>query len=412
MSEAAPNLSGRSFLLLQGPQSPFFRVLAARLEAAGARVKKVNFCGGDVFLWGFRRAYWYRENLYRWPAWIGEKYRRDAVTDICLYGDWRPLHWEAVRLARRAGIRVWVFEEGYLRQGYSTLEPFGVNGRSRMTRVPEEIFREAEGARDCAPRNFNNRLSDKVWKAVLHHVGNVLLWPLFPHYRTHRPTSIFYELIGIIPRFLKRRSREERSRRRLERFEADDSPYFFFPLQLNADSQIRLYSPFASVQESIVDVLTSFASCAPEGTRLLIRNHPLDNGLIDYETFIGSFARELGISERVTFVEDGSTPAMVAGSRGVVLVNSTVGLMALDEGKPVYCLGWSIYCVPGLAHTILEMPLGRFWAEASAPDEALYAAFRKMLVRRALVRGNFYTFPAILVSAADSVRRFAQAAEA
>ncbi|MBQ7249508.1 MAG: hypothetical protein IJS21_05720, partial [Deltaproteobacteria bacterium] len=40
----------RVFLLLQGPQSPFFRRLGDALQRAGAQVIKVNFRGGDVLL--------------------------------------------------------------------------------------------------------------------------------------------------------------------------------------------------------------------------------------------------------------------------------------------------------------------------------------------------------------------------
>jgi capsular polysaccharide export protein len=49
--EDAPDPHGRSFLFLQGPQSRFFRSLGLAIRDYGARVLKVNFCGGDVFHW-------------------------------------------------------------------------------------------------------------------------------------------------------------------------------------------------------------------------------------------------------------------------------------------------------------------------------------------------------------------------
>ena len=116
-----PDLSGRSFLLLQGPQSGFFRELAKGLREAGALVEKVNFCGGDVLLWGMGHAFCYRGTRYEWLSWVGKIYRGRHITDICVYGDWRPMHWEAIRLADPLGIRIWVYEEGYLRNAYSTL---------------------------------------------------------------------------------------------------------------------------------------------------------------------------------------------------------------------------------------------------------------------------------------------------
>ena len=80
-------LTGRTFLLLQGPQSGFFRVLAEKLVRAGAAVHKVHFCGGDAALWGLKKAYWYTGDLYRWIGWVGNLYRKLAVTDVCVYGD-------------------------------------------------------------------------------------------------------------------------------------------------------------------------------------------------------------------------------------------------------------------------------------------------------------------------------------
>ena len=52
-----PELSGRSFLLLQGPQSGFFRELAKGIREAGAIDEKVNYCGGDVLKGGMGKAY-------------------------------------------------------------------------------------------------------------------------------------------------------------------------------------------------------------------------------------------------------------------------------------------------------------------------------------------------------------------
>lgn len=371
-SSDAP-LSGRYFLLLQGPQSHFFRRLADGLVKEGARVDKVNFCGGDRMLWGLgRRALDYTGTLYEWPEWIGHYYREEGVTDICLYGDWRPLHWEAVRLAYARGIRVWVFEEGYLRAGFSTLEENGVNGRSSLPVNPQDIREMAVGLPDPKAITVENDIRDKVYKAIFHHVGNVCLWPKFHHYRTHRPTNIFFELLGILPRYLTRNKRSERSLKALEAFNASDDPYFFYPLQLVSDSQVQLYSPYVRVQEAIADVLASFALHAHHKTRLLIKNHPLDNGLIDYGEFIKGFAEELGIADRVTYVEDGSTADMIAGSRGVVLINSTVGLMALDQNKPVYCMGRSIYNIEGLTQSLPSTPLDMFWRAPKAPNKPLY----------------------------------------
>ena len=46
------DFKGRTFLMLQGPQSKFFPKLARELIYRNAKVVKINLCGGDVLLWG------------------------------------------------------------------------------------------------------------------------------------------------------------------------------------------------------------------------------------------------------------------------------------------------------------------------------------------------------------------------
>lgn len=407
-SRTTPDLSGRSFLLLQGPQSRFFHELAQALKSAGALVEKVNFCGGDVFLWGLGHALNYRGSRYEWLSWVGKIYRGRHITDICVYGDWRPMHWEAIRLADTLGIRIWVYEEGYIRNSYSTLEEYGVNGRSRLPKTPSGIRALSHKLTDTVPVvHYDNDIVDKVGQAIVHHTGNFFLWPWFRHYRTHRPTNIAFELIGILPRYFSRRKRARRDARRLRDFHNCRAPYFFFPLQLNSDSQIQLYSPYVRMHEAIADVLTSFAKHAPAHTHLLIKNHPLDNGLIDYDAFVRAFSTELGIADRVTFVDFGNTGQMVGRSLGVVLVNSTVGIMALEKGVPVYCLGQSIYNIEGLAQSFPLVALRDFWKAPEPPDQSLFEDFRNVVAHCASVAGNFYSKEGIAAAVASSLRRFA-----
>ena len=145
------------------------------------------------------------------------------------------------------------------------------------------------------------------------------------------------------------------------------------------------------MKEAIACVLTSFARSAPADTHLIIRNHSLDNGLIDYAGFIASFAAACGISDRVHFIEGGKAHQMMDQSLGVVVLNSTIGISALRQAKPVYCVGTSIYAKPGLAVTSAEMPLDAFWSHPRGPETAAIADFERVLKTHALVNGNFYT---------------------
>ena len=145
------------------------------------------------------------------------------------------------------------------------------------------------------------------------------------------------------------------------------------------------------MKEAIACVLTSFAQCAPVEAHIIIRNHPLDNGLIDYAGFIASFAAACGISDRVHFIEGGKAHQMMDKSLGVVVLNSTMGISALRQGRPVYCVGTSIYAMPGLAVNSAEMPLDAFWNSPHGPEDEALEDFERVLKAHALVNGNFYT---------------------
>ena len=151
-------------------------------------------------------------------------------------------------------------------------------------------------------------------------------------------------------------------------------------------------------------MLTSFASAAPENTHIIIRNHPLDNGLIDYATFIDSFAKACGIRERVHFVEGAKANRMMDKSIGVVVLNSTIGITALRMGKPVYCVGTAIYAMEGLAINSEQMPLDDFWQKKRAPQRDALEDFERVLKTHALVNGNFYT-PEGIDTAIDGILR-------
>jgi capsular polysaccharide export protein len=383
----------RSFLFLQGPLSPFFRELGQALARAGCAAHRVNFCGGDVFYWPWGNVHNWRGHAYEWPQWIAGLMERCRTTDLVLMGDWRPLHREAVWLARQRDSRVWVFEEGYLRPSYVTLEQGGVNAYSSLPRSPEAVRTRAGELKDAelAPSNAPNPMPRRVLMTAWNHVGNVLLWPFFHRYRTHRPYCIGRELFGLVPRYLTRRRRRKHGLEVTRRLLRGHVPFYLMPLQLDADAQVRRHSPFTGMLECMAQVVIDFARNAPKDAFLVFKNHPLDNGLRNYRRYMRSLARATGCSERLRFVEEVNAGPLCRRTRAVVLCNSTLGLSALRMNRPVYCLGESIYAMPGLAANAAQMPLAEFWNAPPVPDMALLEDFLRVLRHDALVPGNFYS---------------------
>ena len=234
-------MAGRQFLFLQGLAGPLFSRLGEALAAAGHGVHRINLNGGDKVYWRLPGAVDYRGGLAGWPRFFGALLDARGITDVVLFGDCRPLHASAIEVARGRGVQIHVFEEGYIRPDFVTLEAGGVNGHSTLPRDPGHYLAAALGLPPLphfpgVPSSFGRRAKEDL----IYNISGLLLMGLFPGYRTHRPWNILREYVGWAARLLRRRAEERRSAAVLRRLEASGRPYFIFPLQLDSDYQIRI----------------------------------------------------------------------------------------------------------------------------------------------------------------------------
>lgn len=386
----------RTFISLQGVASPFFSELNQQLRAAGHRTHRINFCGGDLlFSWAEPHSN-YTGSLDELPAWLMPKLKQWGATDLLLFGDCRGIHRSAIAVARQLRLRIHVFEEGYLRPDWITLEEDGVNGYSHMSLAPADILawakqRPAGPATASPPGATGSHLPIRGLYDIAYRLANTACCWLFPKYQTHRPHNGILEYAGLARRFGLNGWFAREARAVTKQLMACKTHYFLFPLQLNADSQIRTHSPFPDVIAAIETVLTSFHKTDfPPGLgqmTLLIKNHPLDTGLAGYRRYVERRTRELRLEARVQFIEAGDLPLLLRHAQGVVLVNSTVGLSALALNRPVYALGEAIYRQPGLTAT---GSLDSFWRHPQAPDPGFVTAFLAYIQAHSQIAGDFY----------------------
>lgn len=374
----------RTFLFLQGPPGPFFREVAAGLTARGAHCLRINLNGGDRRDWR-GPASDFTGSAEEWPAYLGAFMARHKVTDLALFGDCRPLHRAACGVAAHRGAAVHVFEEGYIRPDWITLERGGVNGHSRLPRDAETYLARARALPAIPPlppipASFRRRAAE----AFAHYAATAALAHRYPGYRSHRPDGAAAEAAGWARRLAGRPAARARSALAMRRL--GGRAYFVLPLQLDSDHQIRTHSRFAGMGEAIAEVVASFAAHGPTDAVLLVKEHPLDNGLHPWRRIVARAAAAHGAGGRVLFVEHGHIDRLVAGARGVVTVNSTTGTLALAAGTPVVVLGHAVYDVPGITW---QGGLDAFWRDPGAPQVEIYEAFRRVLVDTCLLRGGF-----------------------
>jgi capsular polysaccharide export protein len=380
----------RVFLFLQGLATPFFANLADELVGLGHSVERINLSGGDWVFWPRLGAVNYRGRFSDWRPFLGEFLHARDITDVIVFGDCRPYHRVALDLARSRGIDVHVFEEGYFRPEWITIERGGTNGHSALPRDPAAFLEEAA---QLPPENPPTIVAGGIVRLVrweiLNQLSMMILAPLYPNYRRHRSHHPMAEMCGWVKRLLLRPF-ERRYAERLSRYLDDTRPkYYLLPLQLETDYQIRRHSPFKSMAHVMEVVMESFARSAPRDALLVVKLHPLDNGLANFRKQAKQIARRLHLARsRVLVMDGGHLPTLISRSGGVVVVNSTTGLSALNHKRPVAVLGNAIFNIPGLT---FRGRLDDFWHSATPPDTDLFKAFRRVVLARAQVNGSFFT---------------------
>ena len=383
----------RTVLLLQGLMGPLFRLLGQGLIRDGHTVHKVNFNGGDRAFWRLPNGIEYRGTLAQWPDAFAAILQEKGITDVVLFGDCRDHHMPAIRICREQGVPVHVFEEGYIRPDWVTLELGGVNGHSSLPRDPAWYRKTAAALPPVPPHaQVPSSFRRRALEGVIYNFADVLTRWHYPGWSNHRPWHPVVEGMGWWRKLRRRKEREAGAVQLLERLHAATQPYYLFPLQLDSDAQIRLHSPFLGILPAMQQVIASFAAHAPDDTRLVLKEHPLDNGVRNWEQEAADIAARFGVAERVDYLAWGDIVPVTRRARGVVTINSTSGTFALAAGVPVVVLGHAVY---DIAELTWQGGLDTFWHDPVPPSPETFAAFRRVLIERCLIPGGFFSAEAL-----------------
>lgn len=385
-----------TILFLQGPASPFLKTVADDLESKGWKIHKLHFCIGDAVLWWPKPGDWFLKPTTEWPAFLRQYILDRGVTDMVMLGDGRTRHAEALKVGLALGIRIHVFEHGYLRPDWLMIE---TRSSSDQKPRPSPILNvkslKERGTPDRSRTQpaFSQSFLVSSFYDLAFHLPNVFLGRLVhPHYRTHGPVHPLWEYAGWIRKGLFRKSRRRDARNLQARYLEEAPDFFLFALQLFGDYQIRNHAAAGNLYKNVNGAIRSFARYAPSQCRLLLKTHPLDNGLYNWSRNIAAEARKYGIEDRVDVIDGGDLDALIDKSLGVVTVNSTVGVTALLAHKPVLALGRAIYDQEGLTH---QSDIRDFWANPQAPDTGLPETFADRLIELTHFRGGFIGRPAM-----------------
>jgi capsular polysaccharide export protein len=384
--------------------------LGQALASHGHGVLRVNFNGGDRADWPSLPSVDFRGRTAEWPDFLQGLIDRYNPTDLVLHGDCRPVHRAAVAMADAQDITPHVFEEGYLRPSWVTLEVGGVNGYSRLP-AQASAYRETAPLLPPfdPPRHIPPSVRARARSCLRYGLASLIGRGRFPHYETHRGWSSWHEGLGWMRRMAGGPLSRRRSRRALAKTFSASNGFYVLPIQMDNDSQILHHSDLGGMTRAIRLVVASFARHAPPGTMLAVKAHPLDNGVINWSRVTRNAAAQAGVADRVVLIEACDLQHLLDRTRGMVTVNSTSATFALTSGVPVIALGNAVYGLRGLTH---QGSLDMFWSAPSRPDPWLVNAFCRVLAHACLVAGDFFTEDGIQAAVAGAAPRIEAAMDA
>ena len=380
----------KNILFLQGPIGFFFRDLDLLFRSKGATTFKITLNAADWLFSNKDDTYPFKGERDEWIHFIESFLKEKKIDKIFLFGDCRFYQSHAIEMSMKLDIDVFVFEEGYVRPDFVTMERYGVNNFSKISRDP--YFYTALEDDYLKPSNTlpaHPKYSRMAFAAVFYYLASHFFAFRYPHYVHHREPNAVKEFFWWWRNIFRKVKYKFTEKGLLAKLTGKLSKkYYFVPLQTHNDFQLTEHSDFSTIENFITEVLHSFTEYAPKETLLVIKHHPSDRGRKNYEVYISELSKQLGISERVITMHDLHLPSCLKNAIGTVTINSTVGISSLFHRTPTITLGDAVYDMDGL--TSQGMLLDDFWENYKIPDDILFHKFRSYLIQTTQLNGSFY----------------------
>ncbi len=378
-------------LFLVGPIGTFFARLLKYLDNKNVKTYKVLF---PLHEFGFNES-----KLIRFSGEIKDfkEFLRKIIIEkkikhIFMYGNVLIPHRQAIELVetfRSAGTEIHshIFELGYFRPNFVTIEGKGVNYKSDFIlgkeffdkQIPYEILPEASS------KGMRFR---KIWKGItfVNHSFRKYKIVDFDHKLQPKPIYLWFQIKGFLLNHLFRIT-EYKLKKKL----MSSIPFFIVILQVSSDSQLTQGSNFEDNSGFIYKVIKDFAAAKLENINLIFKHHPRDRGYENYSRDIKSFAKEFNLTDKVFYIHDYFLSKLFQNSKckGTILINSTVGYQSLFHSIPVKALGIAPYNIEGLTY---QNDLISFFRNPHVVDNLLFRKFYKYILENSQINGNFDGF--------------------
>ncbi len=327
------------------------------------------------------------DTLERWETFLRTVMRRNHVTAIVTFNDSCIKSTTAHRVANELGVQRYVLEEGYLRPHWITFDHEGVSGNSLLPKDPE--FYLGQQSPTVGHETFRQSFRFVTRDTILHFTACTALSPALPYDASYYGDNVLTQAFGYTREYLSRKTTRERPVLDALRAAKEAGRTSFVALmQKPGDSQLRYHSKYRANNPYLREVIGSFAAHAAPDAILVVKQHPLDYGIERSKELFDALISEHGLRGRAYYIRKLPIEDVLEVCSGLVTINSTGGLAAVERHMPVITLGNAIYDMPGLT---FQHGIDRFWLGATDPDAAVVGAFVRYLKARTQINGGYYT---------------------
>jgi capsular polysaccharide export protein len=231
-----------------------------------------------------------------------------------------------------------------------------------------------------------------------------VLKPLYPNYRHHKILSVRYEARNWCRSLVRKHLNRWRDKPVMERILREcDGKYFAVACRYTTTAR----SGRTATTRTCATSSARWCRRSPPARRTASPGSqaPSDGpGPARLPPPADDLCDQLGITGRVHYVHDVHLPTLLRRARGVVTINSTVGLSALYHYKPLKVMGRAMYDMEGLT---FQGELSQFWTAKPSFDRNLWRRYRTYLISQTQLNGAFYglDFQTLLGAEAPGVKQ-------
>ena len=375
-------------LFLMGPIGTFFARLSNFLEKNNVKTFKILF---PLHEFGFpkSRLIKYSQDISFFKEFLKKLIIEKKIKHIFMYGNVLIPHKQALDLVEQLSlegkdIKTHIFELGYLRPNFVTLEKKGINFSSGFIKKRDfYIKQDSFKVFPIAKKHARFRLR-KIWKTItfINHCFQNYKIVKYEHKLQPKPIYICHQIKGFFLKYFFRLTEYKLKKKCLF-----GKKFFIVILQVSTDSQLTEGSDIKDNKEFIYNVIKDFAR-ANVDFNLVFKHHPRDRGYINYLNQIEKISNEFGVYKKVFYIHDYFLSKLFQNSncKGTVLINSTVGYQSLYHNVPLKSVGIAPFNIEGLSD---QRDLVSFFKNPLPVDKLLFNKFYKYILENSQINGNF-----------------------